>query len=176
MKDNTLLVKIKDWDRTLSYQLMTQDEYKKLQKRLKLENGLKAKAFRLATKEWKAKEEYKGKSYPRSVMKIKTARVVKSYKDHEKAEDKLFKLEEKIQEKIEEEEDEKKHGERRLRGKARIKADKEYAKQAARDLMMQEARDLFMAKVESLKAPEDRLSPEELEAEKDEPAAAAGGH
>jgi len=149
--DNILLVKINDWDRTISYQLMTPNEYKTLQDNLKRENSLKTEAFNLAEKEWKEKEEHKNIAYPRSVMKIKSARTIKVYENRKKAENRLFKLEDKIQEQLEEEEDERKHKQRYLKGKARIRANKEYAKQKTRELMMKEARDIFMAKVELLK-------------------------
>lgn len=149
--DKILLVKINDWDRTIFYQLMTTNEYKILQENLKLENSLKTKAFKLAEKVWKEKDDHQNIAYPRSVMKIRSTRTVKAYENRKDAENRLFKLQDKIQEQLEEEEDERKHKQRYLKGKARIKANKEYARQEARELMMKEARDIFMSQIELLK-------------------------
>ena len=91
------VVRLKEWDGTETYSIMSKEEYTKQQKLMTEETRALSKAYREATKVWKTGEEYKdyaSKSFPRSVMQKRELKIVKECRTREDADDTATKYEE----------------------------------------------------------------------------------
>ncbi len=86
-------VKVTDHEKVVNYRMCTGEDLKALMKEASAEKKYWSKATTLAQKDWKKKEEYKGKTFPRgcgTAMKISPGR---AYTTQEDAQDKVAKYE-----------------------------------------------------------------------------------
>lgn len=86
------VVKIAGMDRTSDTEMMSEAEFRELEKTMKLEQKYFPKALALAAKEWAAEEINKGVMFPGSMLKPRTIASSMKYASSEKAEEKLAKL------------------------------------------------------------------------------------
>ena len=142
--ESILIVKLYDRAKEITYKLMTPEEYKALQKELKLEAKLYQKAVTLARKEWQANKETAKKPFSMSAIPLRKATVKgMPYIDREKADDKLAKYEDKEFEKTDKKKKSKGKLTKREEKKAKHAREKEY--------INQQIRALFESKLDELK-------------------------
>lgn len=86
------LVKVVGFDRKVEWQTMTENDFKTLEKNIKLEQKLFPKAVELAGKEWRADELNKGIAFPGSRLMCRSIGQAQAFPSMEKAEAQLTRI------------------------------------------------------------------------------------
>lgn len=86
------LVKVVGFDRKAEWQTMTETDFKVLEKNIKLEQKLFAKAVEMAGKEWRADEFNKGIAFPGSRLMCRSIGQSQAFPSMEKAEAQLTRI------------------------------------------------------------------------------------
>lgn len=98
-KEVYLLVAITDYSKRAGYSIKTPEEWKDIEKEIKLEDKLFPKALINADKEWRSDEEYGKKTFPKALIAKKTAKILKQGNDLEQITEKLDDMEQRQLEK-----------------------------------------------------------------------------
>jgi hypothetical protein len=85
LRENYNVIKIKHWDASITFAVMTDNEVKAFQKAVSTEARLATKALRQAQQAWSELATYQGKTFPRKVTKPPTTSKVGFYSEMEKA-------------------------------------------------------------------------------------------
>jgi hypothetical protein len=153
-KEKVSLVKVSEFDKTASYQIMTPEELKTLDDDIRLEGRLFGKALTAADKDWRKSETNKGKMYPAGKISQRRLAVVSEFSDRQQAENRKTAIEEQEAEREERDRDREAERERVRReasGTTRHTAAKPKGKAPEKDFMFDEALQLFKSKMEELK-------------------------
>lgn len=106
-----VIVRQSDFAGEETYSVMTDAEFKELDRELRKEGFMATKAKMMAARAWEEDESNEGVRYPSSAVKRRKAKVVgRTYRSEMEADDKLMEIEERLMEK--EAEDEKREEER----------------------------------------------------------------
>ena len=156
--NDLVVVRLTDFDKTITYELMTVGEHKALEKELREEARLGPKALAAAQQEW-SKDEARKTAFPRSAVSPRRADVMgRPFGELEEAEEKLADYEDRLGKKEADEADERKREKSReyyqkkkmSKGQLR-KFERTKARDLARAKIPVDARELFKAKLAALK-------------------------
>ena len=148
-----LVVKITDRAGKVTYEAMSPEDWKALQKQIALETRLHPKALMEAEKAWREDETVKKKSFPKMAISPRKAQVVKEFNDAGKAADYAATKEAEESEKTLDAE--KKQEERdKLFKRSKEEVDKEKQKNAEKESLYTSARNLYDTKLAELMSAE----------------------
>ncbi len=154
------LVKVSGFEGEDSYQVVSTEEYKVLDKRIRDETRYFRKALDSAKKAWKADESHEKVSFPSGAVRPRKLRKAGSYKSREDAQEKLQVYEERLAEAEKKREEKEKERAKRSGGRGRKskqsqarekeKAAEEARKEAEKETLRKEAATLFESELEKL--------------------------
>ena len=163
VKEKMLLVRITDVAKEDNYQIMTPAEFKMLNRKIRKELTFFRKALTQAEKEWKADRTTKKKSFPKAAISSRKVKLLTTFTDMDKAQDKLETYEEKkalkLEQEMEREELKKKQRQKTVeknefaKSKLKKKEKKLLKKALERKVLYENARMIFKAKLEELMNP-----------------------
>lgn len=159
-----LVVKITDRAGKVTYEAMTPEDWKELQKQIALETKLHPRVLMEAEKAWKEDETTKKKSFPRMAISPSKAQVIKEFNDQAKAAD--YASTKQAAESDKALEAEKKQEERdKLFKRSKEEIDKEKQRAADKEFLYSSARNLYETKLSELMSAETGAGAEQKQAE-----------
>jgi hypothetical protein len=169
--EKTLLVKVTDRSERVTFELMAPADFKQLQTQLALEEKFHVKAMAATEKAWREDESTKKKSFPRSAIAIRKAEKIAEFTDAGKASDALAKKDKAEGDRLKAEADKAAKREKDIvakKSKTQEQLDKEKKRDAERESIMSDARNLYESKLQELMAPaEAAAEPAKEEPKKD---------
>lgn len=150
--------KVYDRTKNMEYRVLSDDEYKALQEEMKSDARYFTRALMLAAKDWRADESTRKKMFPRSAVAKKKVTVIMTFRDRKSADAKLDAYRRSEAEKATKDKEgskSKKYDWRTQSGKAlgnrnKDRDAKDEEKEAARQALRAQARQLFETKLAEL--------------------------
>jgi hypothetical protein len=154
--EKTFFIKTSGRDEKISFELMSPADFKQLLTQLALEEKLYTKAMTATEKAWREDESTKKKPFPRGSIVLRKAEKIGEYADASKAADALARKEKEQADRIKadkEKADKRAKDAEASKKKSKEQLEKEQKRDAERESVISDARNLFDTKLQELITP-----------------------